>query len=388
MSAGKSTEIFQLTQQTQFVAPDSESPSLNSRLESIFHSMIYNAISKIKVSQPSEEILRIENTSTQGSEDVPKMIDGSVELDSNAVIPSPVVDNNNATLDLTIYKKRKRRTSAVLDVQTITFEHPPIVDKIDMDKLTSVDEKKNSMFPPVRKFSYRERLKGWVVEFTEREKTKIKEKVKIVSLKISYLIKEEKVFFNSVIHFYHHPQSTRTFRSYHEIAKFILYEEYPGKYNSSKKEKKMKEKEDTENDIIPEAVTMKSLSMPTSSVDYRSVQEIPRYVEKVNKDYNPYIFQNNIQLEPQRRVPMPVFENTWQKKKVADYHGAFYKTVASAKMPPGVKETDNAFIQAHALEVVPIRVYMPNEQGANVTTTPNIAVDNTSKMTMSFMEEV
>ncbi|KAE9599992.1 hypothetical protein Lalb_Chr14g0368251 [Lupinus albus] len=65
------------------------------------------------------------------------MIDGSVELDSNAVIPSPVVDNNNATLDLTIYKKRKRRTSAVLDVQTITFEHPPIVDKIDMDKVAS-----------------------------------------------------------------------------------------------------------------------------------------------------------------------------------------------------------------------------------------------------------
>ncbi|XP_019431861.1 PREDICTED: uncharacterized protein LOC109338965 [Lupinus angustifolius] len=194
-------------------------------------------------------------------------------------------------------------------------------------------------------------------------------------------------FQNIAFHFYHHPESTRTFRSYHEIARFILYEESPGKYSSSKKEKRMKLKEDMGNDMTTETHTMKGLFMPTSSVDHRSVQEIPRYVEKIQRDYNPYIFQNNIQLESQRRVPMQVFENTWQKKKVADYQGVFFKTVASAKIPPGVKETDNAFIQAHALEVVPIRVHMPNEQDANATTTPNIAVHNTSKMTVDFMEE-
>ncbi|OIW20860.1 hypothetical protein TanjilG_24938 [Lupinus angustifolius] len=179
MSAGKSTEIFQFTQQTE-VVPDSQTPDLNTRLERIFHSMISSAISKIKVSQPSETP-RIENTSTQGSEDVPMMIDESVELDSNVVIPDPVEDNNVATMDPTMYKKRTRRTSTVLHVQSISFEHPSIVDNIDMDKLTSVNEAKNPMFAPVRKLSYRERLKGWIVEFTEREKTKIKEKVRIVS---------------------------------------------------------------------------------------------------------------------------------------------------------------------------------------------------------------
>ncbi|CAL0322502.1 unnamed protein product [Lupinus luteus] len=359
MSAGKSTEIFQFTQQTE-VVPHSQSPDLNTRLEKIYHSMIASAISKIKVAE-SSETPRIENTSTQGSEDAPMMIDESEELDPNDVNPNPVDDNNVATQDPTLYKKRKRRTSTVLDVQTITFEHPSIVDNIDMDKLTSVHEDKDPMFAPVRRLSYRERLKGWVIEFTEREKTKIKEK------------------------FYHHPESTRTFRSYHEIAKFILYEESPGKYSSYRKEKRMKLKEDMGYDMAPETHTVESLCMPTSSVDHRSLPEIPRYVEKMHRDYNPCIFQNNFQLESQRRV-LQVFENTWQEKKVADFQGVFFKTVASAKLPPGVKETDTAFIQAHALEVVPIRIYMPNEQDANVTT-PNIAVHNTSKMTMSVMEE-
>ncbi|KAE9588467.1 hypothetical protein Lalb_Chr22g0355631 [Lupinus albus] len=173
---------YQPTKPTEAVVDD-ENLDRHRQLESIFRSVVINAISALNFPPPSVE----KNTSQEVLEDVPKTIGEPNEHDSTVVIPCPVVDINvskstNVAATQDPGKARLKR-SIMIAKENLIFEvpTPSLVDQIDMDKLPSVDEENNLIVAPMRRFSYRERLTGWTVELRQREKNDKREKVKIIS---------------------------------------------------------------------------------------------------------------------------------------------------------------------------------------------------------------